>query len=422
MNRLKGLRIIVLILIMFFVGYYFGTQKISLEWKNYKPILSIANNQPPPGVNVDFVNFWTVWQDVENKYYDKTKIDPQKMLNGAITGMIGTLEDPYTVYLPPVNNTNFKQGMAGEFHGIGAELGLKENKIVVVSPLSESPAIKAGVKPEDVILKVDGTSTQGWSIAQAVEKIRGPKGTLVTLNIQHKNEKSPKDIRITRDVITVKSIDGDVKKIKDVANIKISDKLKSSQDDEIMYLRLTQFGDHTNKDWNELMTRLSLKVTANKKFKGIILDLRNNPGGYLTDAAFISAEFIKQGEPVVIQETGTGAKTTLTADRHGLFLTQPLIILINKGSASASEIVSGAMRDYKRAKLVGETSFGKGTIQQSEDLGGGAGVHITIAKWLTPKGNWVHGKGLEPDVKVALDSKDPTRDTQLEKAIEELVK
>ena len=154
--------------------------------------------------------------------------------------------------------------MAGEFHGIGAELGLKENKIVVVSPLSESPAIKAGVKPEDVILKVDGTSTQGWSIAQAVEKIRGPKGTLVTLNIQHKNEKSPKDIRIPRDVITVKSIDGDVKKIKDVANIKISDKLKSSQDDEIMYLRLTQFGDHTNKDWNELMTRLSLKVTANK--------------------------------------------------------------------------------------------------------------------------------------------------------------
>lgn len=421
MNKLKALQFVVVVLSAFLIGYFVGTQKISLEWKNYNPILSISNNQPPPGINVDFTNFWAVWNGVENKYYDKTKVDPQKMLNGAVSGMLAALDDPYTIYLPPVNNTNFKDGLAGEFQGIGAELGMKDNKIIVISPLSDSPAIRAGVKPEDTILKVNGESTQGWDLSQTVEKIRGPKGTTVVLNILHKDAKVPQDIKIVRDVITVKSIDGNVKKIKDVQNIKLTNLLKKNEESEVMYLRLTQFGDHTNKDWLELVNKLNLSVVGNKNFKGIVLDLRNNPGGYLTDATFVAAEFIKKGEPVVIQETGI-QKTTLSTERQGLFLAYPLVVLINKGSASASEILSGAMRDYDRATLVGETSFGKGTIQQADDLGGGAGVHITIAKWLTPNGVWVHGKGLEPDVEILLDPKDPSRDTQLEKAIEELVR
>ena len=422
MSNIRKLQFIVLILITFFIGYFVGTSKINVDWKNYKPILSVSNKEPPPGASVDFTNFWAVWQGVNDKYYDKTKIDSQKMLNGAISGMISTLEDPFTLYLPPVSNTGFKQSMAGEFQGIGAELGMKDNRIVVISPLADSPAIKAGIKPEDLILKVDGVLTQGWSLSQAVTKIRGPKGTFVTLAVLHKDSKTSQDIKIARGVITVKSIDGYVKKIKDVTGIRTTSIIKSHGEDEIMYLRLSQFGDKTNADWENLINRLNLKVANNPNFKGVVLDLRNNPGGYLTDAAFIASEFIAQGQPVVIQEEGGGVQTKLTADRRGFLTTAPVVILINKGSASASEIVSGALRDYNRAKLIGETSFGKGTVQQAQDLGGGAGVHITIAKWLTPKGIWVNGKGLTPDIKVTPDSKDQAHDAQLEKAIEELVK
>ncbi len=421
MNKTKTIQAVVVVFAAFLIGYFVGTTKINIALKNYNPVLSVASREPPPGVNVDFSNFWTVWENVENKYYDKTKIDPQKMVNGAIEGMLGALGDPYTVYLPPATNENFKQGLAGEFQGIGAELGMKDKKVIVISPLENSPAQKSGIKPEDTILKVDGASTEGWSLSQAVEKIRGPKGSTVTLNVLHKDAKSGSDIKIIRDTITVKSIDGYVKKVKDIEGIKITNTLKSHENDEVMYLRLSQFGDNTNKEWITLMNKLNLVSSKSPSFAGIVLDLRNNPGGYLSDATFIASEFIKQGETVVIQETG-GTRAVMKAERRGLFLTTPLVILINKGSASASEIVSGALSDHKRAKLVGETTFGKGTIQQANDLGGGAGVHITVAKWLTPEGTWVNGKGIEPDVKVSLDSKDPAHDLQLEKAIEELVR
>ncbi len=422
-DRLKGFQFIILILIAFFGGYYFGVNKITLDVKNYKPVLSISSKEPPPSLsNLDFSNFWAVWQSLENNYYDKSKLDPVKMLNGAISGMVESVGDPYTIYLPPVSNNDFKQGLAGQFQGIGAELGLKDKKIIIISPLSGSPAQNAGIKAGDTILKVDGASTEGWTLSQTVSKIRGPKGTVVTLSILPKDSKAPQDIKITRDVIVVKSIDGSIKKIADVENINLTSVLKTHENNEVIYLKLSQFGDHTNKDWLSLVNSLNLKVTNNPNFKGIILDLRNNPGGYLTDAVFISAEFLKEGTPIVMQETATGERSTLKASRRGLFIGTPIVILINKGSSSASEIVSGALRDNAKVKLVGETSFGKGTIQQSEDLGSGAGLHVTIAKWLTPNGTWVNGKGLTPDISVPLDPKDPSRDSQLEKAIEELVK
>jgi len=429
-DRVKRLQFIILILIAFFGGYYFGVNKISLDWKNYKPVLSISSKEPPPSLsNLDFSNFWTVWQSLENNYYDKSKLDPAKMLNGAISGLVESVGDPYTIYLPPVSNNDFKQGLAGQFQGIGAELGIKDNKIIIISPLSDSPAQRAGIKAGDTILKVDGVSIEGWTLSQTVSKIRGPKGTIVTLSVLHKDppagragSKNPQDIKITRDVIVVKSIDGFIKKVMDFENIKLTSILKAHENEEVIYLRLSQFGDNTNKDWLALVNNLNLKVQNNPNFKGIVLDVRNNPGGYLTDAAFIASEFLKEGTPVVIQETGAGERTILRASRRGLFINTPIVILINKGSASASEIVSGALKDNGRTKLVGETSFGKGTIQQAEDLGNGAGFHITIAKWLTPNGTWVNEKGLIPDIKVSLDSKDQTRDSQLEKAIEELVK
>ncbi len=424
-SRNFKIQISLVILISLLVGYFFGINKVNYEWKNYKPNFQIVNKEPPTGViAIDATPFWTVWEKLQTNYYDKSKLDTQKMLNGAITGMVQTLGDPFTIYLPPVQNNNFKQGLAGQFSGIGAELGMKDKQIIVIAPLTGSPAEKAGIKPGDSIMGVDGQSTNGWDLRQAVDKIRGPKGTDVSLTILHKDENSPKEIKITRDTITVKSVDGWVKPVDCSNKCQIIDLSKAKANSgKVAYIRLSQFGDNTNQEWLALVNKLNSQIKKDKNVKGLILDLRNNPGGYLTDATFIASEFINQGLPVVSQETGIpGDKKTLYASRQGVFTNIPIVVLINKGSASASEIVAGALKDSNRAKLIGETSYGKGTIQEAEDLGQGAGLHITIAKWLTPKGTWVNGKGLTPDILVALNPKDSSRDTQLERAIEELLK
>ena len=425
-SRNLKIQIILIILISLSVGYFFGINKVSWEWKNYKPKFQIVSQEPPTGVTaVDFTPFWAVWQKLQTSYYDKSKLDTQKMLTGAINGMVSTLGDPFTIYLPPVQNSNFKQGLSGQFSGIGSELGLKDKQIIVIAPLTGSPSEKAGIKPGDSILEVDGQSTSGWSLNQAVDKIRGPKGTEVTLKIERKDENSPKEIKITRDIITIKSVIGWVKSV-ECSNGKcqtIDDSKSSVSSNKIAYLKLSQFGDNTNKEWQSLVETINTQIKNSKNVKGLILDLRNNPGGYLSDATFIASEFISQGLPVVLEDDGIPVnKQTLYADRQGVFTNTPVVVLINKGSASASEIVAGALRDNNRAKLVGETSFGKGTIQQAEDLGGGSGLHVTIAKWLTPKGTWVNQKGLTPDFSVSPNSKDPSEDSQLEKAIEVLVK
>ncbi|MFH1833301.1 MAG: S41 family peptidase [Candidatus Levyibacteriota bacterium] len=415
----KFLQIVVIALISAFLGYYIGVSKVSLEWKNFKPKVTVINREPPTAdSSVDFTLFWSVFDKLNTLYYDKTIIDPKKLLNGAISGMVSSIGDPYTVFLPPVQNSDFKEGLSGQFQGIGAELGLKDKQIIVISPLDGTPAQNSGIKAGDAILKVDGKQTAGWTLSQAVEKIRGPKGTQVVLSILHKNSEKAVDIKITRDVIVVKSVTMWIKKVSEIAGIKLDQKFAESK---IAYIRLSQFGDNTNQEWLSLANNLSLKLNEDKSIKGVILDLRNNPGGYLTDATFIASEFIKSGT-VVIQDKGNDNKTPFAVSRKGLLTNVPLAVLINKGSASASEIVAGAMSDYKRAKLIGETSFGKGTIQQAEDLGNGAGLHVTIAKWLTPNGTWVNGKGLTPDIAVSADEKDITHDTQLEKAVLELIK
>ncbi len=417
MKRLNSFQFILIILISLFAGYYFGVNKVTLDWKSYSPKLNVASREPPSDVtNVDFSPFWTVWQKLQISYYDKTKLDSQKMLTGAINGMVATLGDPFTLYLPPTQNDNFKQNLSGEFQGIGAELGQKDKNIIVISPIDGSPAQKAGIRAGDQIVKVNGEATQGWTLSQAVDKIRGPKGTDVALTIIGKDSKS-KDVKITRDIITVKSVSSWVKKAKDIPSVNIKDKGDSS----VAYIRLSQFGDNTNKEWLNMAQDIATKIKS-QNASGLILDLRENPGGYLTDATYIASEFLRQGASVVIEQDVTGEKTTLSANRSGVLQDVPLLVLIDRGSASASEIVAGALRDNNRAKLVGEKSFGKGTVQQAEDIGGGSGLHVTIAKWLTPNGTWINGVGLTPDISIALDSKDQSHDLQLEKAILELLK
>ncbi|OGH19377.1 MAG: hypothetical protein A3F31_03230 [Candidatus Levybacteria bacterium RIFCSPHIGHO2_12_FULL_38_12] len=418
----KRLHVLLIVAISLLTGYYVGVNKITADWKNYKPQIKIISKEPSAKLKIiDFSPFWTVLDKVEENYYDKKAIDPQKFVTGAINGMLFTLGDPYTVYLPPVQNTEFKQGLSGQFEGIGAQLGVKGEQIVVIAPLDGSPAQKAGVKAGDVIVKVNSESTKGWNISQAVEKIRGPKRTEVVLTVTHKNEPSPVEIKIIRDTIQVKSVEGKIEKWRLKNDYFQMEEKACEKCPSILYVRLSQFGDNTNKEWLSTVNKLALEIPKDNTFKGIVLDLRNNPGGYLQDATFIASEFISGGT-VVIQEKGNGEKIPHTVSRKGLFLSYPIVVLINKGSASASEIVAGALRDHKRAKLVGETSFGKGTIQQAEDLGSGSGIHITVAKWLTPNEIWVNGKGLEPDIKVEPDKNDVSKDVQLEKAVEELVK
>ncbi|MBI4084837.1 MAG: S41 family peptidase [Candidatus Levybacteria bacterium] len=415
----KNLRIIALLIIAGFIGYYIGVNKVKLDWKNYAPHVEVVNKEPPESVSrMDLAPFWTVLSKIEEQYYDKTAIDSQKLLNGAITGLVESLEDPYTVYLPPKQNDNFKQGLAGKFEGIGAELGMRGKQIIVVAPLDGSPAQKAGIKAGDAIMKVNEQLTFGWTLNQAIDKIRGPKGTGVTLAIVHKDEEKLSDIIIVRDTITVKSVVVWTKKIKDISEV--NNKKLGNGDARVTYIRLSQFGDNTNQEWIGIASSVALDIKKEGNYKGIILDLRNNPGGYLSDAVFIASEFIPRGT-VVIQEDGRGNRNKLNVSRTGLLHDVPLVILINRGSASASEIVAGSMRDHKRATIVGETSFGKGTIQQAEDLGDGAGLHVTVAKWLTPNDTWVHQKGLTPDIEIAVDAKDQSHDAQLEKAIAELL-
>jgi carboxyl-terminal processing protease len=425
-SRVKIFQIIIVVLIAFFGGYYFGVNKVALDWKNYNPILNVVGKEPPSGlITVDFNPFWTVWQKLETSYYDKSKLDQQKMLNGAITGMIGALGDQFTMYLPPVQNSNFKQGLAGQFSGIGAELATKDKDIIVIAPLDGSPAEKAGIKAGDVVLKVNSQSVVGMDLSKVVDQIRGPKGSNVVLTVLHKDTQKQTDLTITRDVITVKSV------VMNIANAKCTtagcslvakgDSCTDSACVKYAYIRLSQFGDNTNTEWDNLVKGISDSINKDKSIKGIVFDLRNNPGGYLTDAQHIAGTFLPKDALVVTEDTGT-TKIPLTVEKSGLLIQPKLVVLINGGSASASEIVAGALRDDRKIELVGDKSFGKGTVQEADDLGDGAGLHVTIAKWLTPNGTWVHGKGLAPDVSVLLNPKDPSRDTQLEKAVSELLK
>jgi carboxyl-terminal processing protease len=372
--------------------------------------------------------FYDVIDKLNLMYFDKSKIDANKMVTGAISGMVASLGDPYTSYFPPKQNTEFKTQMAGEFSGIGAELSINDQgQIIVIAPIEGSPAEKAGVRSGDSIVKVEGKSTSGWTLAQAVENIRGKKGTKVALSIVHLKEREVKDISIVRDTIQVKSITSWVRQFECGKNGCVQKNgCTASNCISAAYIRVSQFGDKTNDEWLAAVNKLLPEISKQKNFRGLILDVRNNPGGYMHDAVYIASEFVKSG-PIVKQRDGNNNTESMDVNRTGVLLDVPLVVLINKGSASASEIVSGALQDYNRAKLIGEQSFGKGTVQQAVEIDGGGSVHISIAKWLTPKERWVHEKGLTPDVGVAYDASVSAKmidnmDNQILRAVQELSK
>jgi len=423
MNTLPFSKIRFIILVVAFcvltggIGYRLGEQKTTISVRGETGI--VVKREQPGSANVDFSPFWEVWQRLSASYIDRASMDSQKMVWGAITGMVGALDDPYTTFLPPKDNKDFKEDLGGQFEGIGAQLGLKEGRVMVIAPLKDMPAEVAGIRAGDYILKVQDEDTAGWTVTEAVTKIRGPRGTTVMLNILHDGDTKPLDVSIKRDTIKVASVESWTKPVSQVTEISGTEFAKNLKiSTSVSYIRLSRFGDHTNEEWEKAVSEVVAAQTNGSK--GLIFDLRNNPGGYLDGAVYIASEFVGSGT-VVSQVNSNGTKEDYVVQRTGRLLDIPLVVLVNKGSASAAEIVAGALRDYKRGTLVGEVTFGKGSVQTPEDLPDGSGLHITTGKWLLPKGDSIHKTGVTPEVLVEMEEYEATADAQLAKAIELLL-
>jgi len=395
--------ILAILIAVFGSGYRLGEHRSQSKPHESPYNYNVENLDEGNSRSIDFSLFWEAWNSLEQKYVDKKKVDPKVLYYGAIKGMVASVGDSYTFFLTPEENKESKRDLEGKFFGIGAELGLKNNQIMIVTPLKNSPAEHAGIKPGDYITEVDGTSTKNWTLFQAVNKIRGDKGTKVALTIVREGADKELKIPVERGEINVPFVE--VKYEKDVAIVE-----------------LTRFGDQTNDLWDKVSDEILEKKRAGK-VKGMIIDVRGNPGGYLQSAIHITSDFVSKDTVIVKQEYADKEPDIYSSTREGKLKGMPVVMLMNAGSASAAEIVGGALRDTVGAKIVGENSFGKGTVQTAEDLSSGAGIHITISKWILPKGSWINEKGIKPDYPIENKTENGytlTRETdlQLNKAIE----
>ncbi len=392
--------IAVLLLVGFFSGFWLG--------KNARPSVEtvggVFNKELGKPSNIDFSLFWDSWAKIEEKYVNRSSLDYQKMVYGAISGLVESLGDPYSIFLPPQESKKFNEDIKGSFDGIGAEIGIREKILTIVSPLENSPAQKAGLLAGDKVLKIDDTITADLTLDESINLIRGPRGTQVTLTISRESLPEPKEIKITRDVIQVPIMKYELKSVDESGK-------------KIAYIQLFQFTETASAEFRKIVNQV-----LGSPAEAIILDLRNNPGGYLEVAVDIASWFSERGDLVVTEDFGNGDKRENRSYGYEKLSGYPMVILINEGSASASEILAGALRDNRGIKLVGEKSFGKGSVQQLEELRGGASLKITVAKWLTPSGHSIMDDGLEPDEKVERTEEDfqNNRDPQLDKAIEML--
>jgi len=351
--------------------------------------------------DVDASLLWDAWKTVKEKYVDQP-VDEHKLLYGAITGLVDSMNDPHSNYFTPDVNNNFLQELSGTFFGIGAEIALKNNQLQVVAPLSDSPAEKAGLRSGDFILKIDGVDTTNMFLDEAVNKIRGPKGTIVTLTIYRNGDKKSRELEVTRDEIKIESVSWAMDKgpstglgAGNVANIKLK---------------------YFNEDTGVAFRKVATEIAA-KKPSYIILDMRNNPGGILDVAVDIASQFVEDSV-IVSERSSTGEITSHKSFGTARLKGYKVIVLLNEGSASASEILAGALKDYGIATIIGMKSYGKGSVQTLFDLKDGSAIKLTIAKWLTPKGNTIEGVGISPDIQVDLTEDDFNKDLdpQLDKA------
>lgn len=399
-SKMKNILTTVLFVVLFFAfGVYVGNS----NGPEIEKVLGIYGKETQVNQPVDFSPFWKVWNTIDEKYPSAANIDSQDRVYGAISGLVGSLNDPYSVFFTPEEAKSFEEEIAGNFEGIGMEVDIKNEILTVVAPLKDTPAYRAGIKSGDKILKIDDTITMDLSVEEGVKLIRGPKGTTVTLTISREGWDKAKEIKVTRDVINIPTIDTELRK------------------DGIFVIELYSFPANSPKLFRE-----AVKEFADSGSDKLILDLRGNPGGYLDAAIDISSWFLESGKTVVVEDYANNKKPKIYRSKGYDVFTDKLkfVILIDGGSASASEIVAGAMQDNKKAKLVGSQSFGKGSVQEVVDITPDTLLKITVAKWLTPNGNSISEKGLTPDYVVDITEKDITnkKDPQMDKAVELLLK
>ena len=381
---------LVALIVAFNSGYVLGQSPAA-------PIQIFPSSSVSSEADAAFAPFWEVYDLVQTRYYEQP-VDDNVLAEGAINGLLAALDDPHTRYLSPQDEVAERQGFDGEITGIGIEVTSEEGFISVVSPIEGTPAYEAGLQPGDILREADGVDLAGMSIMEAASLIRGPVGTTVTLLIEREGETF--EVEIKRDVIEIDSVRGEI------------------LEENLAYVRLSQFGTRSADELGEVLAELLAQEPD-----GLILDLRRNPGGGLETVIDIADEFLPESK-VLIQEFADGIERAYNASDKGVAEEIPLVVLIDEGSASASEVLAGAIRDNERGILIGQTTFGKGTIQTWQELSNGGGVRITFARWLTPAETWVHEAGLEPDITVALpevENVDDFTDTQLQAAIDYLL-
>jgi carboxyl-terminal processing protease len=329
--------------------------------------------------DVNFSLFWQVWDLLKEKYLYQDKVQDLSLFYGALAGSVAALGDPYSIFFNPETASEFTEELSGRFEGIGAEIGIKNNQLTIIAPLPETPAERAGIRAGDKIYAIDNLDTTGMSTDQAVNLIRGEKGTDVVLLIVHKGETKTTEITITRDTIDINSVRWEMKA------------------DNIAYIRITAFNEDTGRRFKEAVNEATLQGAER-----IVLDLRNNPGGFLDMAVELGSYWVDND--VMVQEIFSDASLNKNYYSSGraVLADLPTVVLVNGGSASASEILAGALQDYGLATLVGEQTFGKGSVQELETLSDGSAVKITVAEWHTPLGRSINKEGILPDVVIPL--------------------
>ena len=350
---------------------------------------------PPDQEQVDLGVFWEAWEILQNDFYGELPLESD-LPYAAIQGVIATTGDPYTAFLDPVRAKIVETDLSGGFEGIGATVRIRpDGKLEIVQPLPDHPAIEAGLRAKDVILQVDGVSVQGMTIYEAISLIRGPAGTIVRLLVEREETGETLEMAIERARIELPVIESEM------------------LEDEIAYVRLTGFGQTATAKLQEALHELDAQNP-----RALIFDLRGNPGGYLETSIQVASQFIGQGT-ILIERFKDGREETYQAIEGGLALDIPLVVLIDGGTASASEIVAGAIQDTERGILIGTTTLGKGSVQLVHTLSDGSQLRVTNARWFTPNGRAIHGEGLQPDIEVEITEQDiaADRDPQLDRAI-----
>ncbi len=398
----RNIFLFIFFLVFFFlVGYYLGYKGYQANLVAY-PKVTIERINPDDKNELNFSLFWKVWDMLSAKYYDPKKLIPSEMVYGAISGMVSSIGDPYTVFVKPEQYKVIQEDLNGSFEGVGIQIGFKGTHLAVIAPLPDSPAEKAGVKAGDLIVEIKDElkgidiSTSGLNLNEAVQIIRGPADTKVTLTLVREGVDEPIITEVVR-----KSID--------VPSVKVT---YEGENKDIAYVRIFKFAGETKEEWEKYVPEILSKTNL----KGMIVDVRNNPGGYLQGAVDLASDFLELGKTIVIEESGSGKRDEYKVEKLGRFRNVKLVVLVNQGSASASEIFAGAIKDNKRGKILGTNTFGKGTIQEPQTIDNGAGLHITIARWLTPSGFWVNEGGLKPDQEIK-DNEDTIEDEQFQEAL-----